>query len=443
MRILIAEDNPDIADLLSAIILAQFEAQVVVAINGQQAIDYISSEAPFDLVLSDYRMPFKNGGEVYLHLRAHYPRTPFILISSDSATEHEEFKDARFVGSVIKPFEEELLLGQIQLMTSQTELRDFSCGFVPVSLEIFHKIEYCKQNIYVELSKDHYVKVLNQQARFGDEELARFKKKQVPVLYIESNHFSELIALFRANVFAKVDWATIDSDKALENLSNDWELISKASLRFGWPPNVVNLAKKNIAVAIQVLAKKPDFQKMMKLYQEKQQGRLVDHAFLLVVMCTAIVNELGWKAELNLQKLTFAALLHDVDLDEELFATKQTLINDEAIEEIKTQPELLKIFEHPKLSAERLSRWPSCPSDVDRLILEHHERPDGQGFPRGINFQHIFPLSAVMILAEDVIYHCADNFGIKPYDYLLAKKGSYDHGEFKNIYAATLRCLSR
>jgi signal transduction histidine kinase/ActR/RegA family two-component response regulator len=62
LRVLLAEDNP-VNQLVARSMLENLGARVVVADNGQQALDALAGEA-FDLVLLDWEMPDLDGGEV-------------------------------------------------------------------------------------------------------------------------------------------------------------------------------------------------------------------------------------------------------------------------------------------------------------------------------------------------------------------------------------------
>ena len=43
------------------------------------------------------------------------------------------------------------------------------------------------------------------------------------------------------------------------------------------------------------------------------------------------------------------------------------------------------------------------PPDVDSIILEHHERPDGTGVPKQLTANQIKPLSSIFIFAHDIV----------------------------------------
>ena len=88
---------------------------------------------------------------------------------------------------------------------------------------------------------------------------------------------------------------------------------------------------------------------------------------------------------------------------------------------------------HPWQEAELVRRFQKMPPDVDTIILQHHERPDGTGFPRGLDFRRIAPLSAVFIVAEEfaeLIYESGlENDNVL--DILDSLEEKYQRGNFK------------
>lgn len=80
--ILIADDNPDIRSLLSAF-FSDFECELVVATNGEEALESVIIEMP-DLVLLDVMMPEVNGWEVckYIKEREALRDTPVLMLTA-------------------------------------------------------------------------------------------------------------------------------------------------------------------------------------------------------------------------------------------------------------------------------------------------------------------------------------------------------------------------
>jgi len=83
-RILVADDEPAIRDTLSSI-LTQKGAEVTVCKNGGETIQMLEASHAkgiiYDLVLSDIKMPDRNGYEVYRTTKSINPNTPVVLMT--------------------------------------------------------------------------------------------------------------------------------------------------------------------------------------------------------------------------------------------------------------------------------------------------------------------------------------------------------------------------
>ncbi|MDB5298326.1 MAG: putative response regulator receiver protein, partial [Phycisphaerales bacterium] len=78
-RILVADDEPNIRTTIHDV-LHKYRADVTVATNGGEACDLIEAN-DYDLILSDIRMPDKNGYEVFAAARVKSETLPVILMT--------------------------------------------------------------------------------------------------------------------------------------------------------------------------------------------------------------------------------------------------------------------------------------------------------------------------------------------------------------------------
>jgi putative nucleotidyltransferase with HDIG domain len=100
---------------------------------------------------------------------------------------------------------------------------------------------------------------------------------------------------------------------------------------------------------------------------------------------------MGWDAE-QIQALRVASLLHDVG---KMTVPKEILdkpgrLNAEEFSQMKAHAEaghaILKDIRFP---------WP-----VAEAVLQHHERMDGSGYPRGLRGDNILPMARVLAIAD-------------------------------------------
>lgn len=449
MKILVAEDMEELIEIVEMILQGAFpDAQILTALNGEKAIEIIEQEANLTLVISDYNMPKKTGGNVFEALRKQSSEIPFILMSSEELKEKKEFKDAKYTYQVHKPFTDTQILKVVKKALSEAHIEDhhlkIPSPLIPVNIEMVEKIGMLSVPLFIKLADQNFVKVLHAGSRFDAVEKDRFIKRNIKQLWVESLQFEMFYSDYKKEILAKIAWDTLSQTELTQHITMDHSMIHAAARNFGWSTELIAHTTQSIKNVIKLSEQHPDIKKLFQEMKSNKNSPLSHHAILLSMFTTHLIKELNWNSKMTSEKLVFASILHDINLSEELFTTMITvLLNSNAKDfESNHSPEFKLIREHPLVIAELLSHWQLCPPDVDVIIRQHHEQPDGNGFPKGLKSLQISPLAAVLIVAEDVLFHWNENQNSDPKNYLLSRKDFYNHGEFKNIYEAALKSLS-
>ena len=118
------------------------------------------------------------------------------------------------------------------------------------------------------------------------------------------------------------------------------------------------------------------------------------HGLRVALIATYQGMRRGWnKSECT--RLATAGLLHDIGI----------LHLDPAWRDAaRPMPagERQQLATHPSLAARLVHGWEVYPQSVAVAILEHHERMDGSGYPRGIRGEQISEMGQMLLLAEVV-----------------------------------------
>ncbi|MBI3544350.1 MAG: HD domain-containing protein, partial [Deltaproteobacteria bacterium] len=106
---------------------------------------------------------------------------------------------------------------------------------------------------------------------------------------------------------------------------------------------------------------------------------------------------------------THAAFFHDITMTSQKLARIHTLEQLADLCLSATPEEINRFRNHPIAAADVVRKFSEVPPDVDTIITQHHERPDGTGFPRGSTASYISPLACVFILAHDFVDYVFDH----------------------------------
>jgi DNA-binding NtrC family response regulator len=117
IRVLVVDDEEDMRDLVQSFLSAEGYA-VDVAEDGGQALA-LMERTPFDVVLSDVRMPRMGGLELLASVRSRHPETEVVLITgyANTDTAAEAVRLGAF-GCLMKPFELDDLLATVRQATA-------------------------------------------------------------------------------------------------------------------------------------------------------------------------------------------------------------------------------------------------------------------------------------------------------------------------------------
>ena len=114
-RLLVAEDDPDMRDLLEEV-LEEARYRTVVAVDGISALDYIRRERDIiDLIITDVKMPGVTGNELLAAAQTARPEAPVIVITAfGSVQQAVEMVKAGAFQYITKPFDPPELLRAVE-----------------------------------------------------------------------------------------------------------------------------------------------------------------------------------------------------------------------------------------------------------------------------------------------------------------------------------------
>lgn len=407
LHFLIVEDEMEIADIISLFLGGQYSAHFTIASSGNEAIDVLKANPnSFHMVLSDFNMPNGNGGVLFQYMQKHFPETPFILVTSDSWHDHREFHNFKNVGYVQKPFVDDTLIEEVdRILNHITLTADRDHQYVGISIQTLAKISEIAYPLYVKINDEKYVKIMNASNSFSNDEVERFKQKQIKMLFVERQYYNEFIKKFSNKVVNDMIFRglKVGSMEALSLSTSVQEIIMGAVKTFGWSQETQDMAIKNLQIVKDLVEKTDELHSIFQWARDTDHDYIFVHSILNCFMTTSLAMGYQFKTPYAQEYLALASFFHDAALEPHQVKNESRFLKAADLKLPINKEDWLWIKDHPESSANMLALWPPCPEDVVRVIRQHHERPDGKGFPEGLKADQIDELSACFIVAEEVV----------------------------------------
>ena len=127
IKILLVDDEQEFVNTLSERIQMR-EIGANVALNGEQALEFVDNEVP-DVMVLDLRMPGIDGIEVLRRVKKQYPNVQVIILTGHGSEKDEE--EARRLGAfdyLQKPVEVDTLVTRIRKAYKQQIESSFMAG---------------------------------------------------------------------------------------------------------------------------------------------------------------------------------------------------------------------------------------------------------------------------------------------------------------------------
>jgi len=137
------------------------------------------------------------------------------------------------------------------------------------------------------------------------------------------------------------------------------------------------------------------------------------HPLNVTVLALTLGRQVGLQPS-QLRELGLGTMFHDVGMAS---LPPKILINPGKL----TEEEFELVKKHPVIGTKMMKEYPDIPSSSLRVILYHHERMDGSGYPKGLSGDQLDPFIIISGLA-DVFDACSSkriyNKGVQPYQAL-------------------------
>lgn len=312
--------------------------------------------------------------------------------------------------------------------------------YLSIKINRFYNFSKLPFSVYQKLENNKFFKIINENDEYRKAKLQSYQDKGVKNLYIDSIYYKDFISLFVARISQKLAMAPKNKKNFVASQVILTDVIFEEVSLTGFSDSTFFKAKNIIASVIEFYTKEESISHTLEELAFCV-NYVSEHSIHLALIACELCEESDWQSPHILQNLCIAAVFHDIAFkDRELAAIYDQ--HDKNIDE-KQRNEILR---HPQAAIDMLDGVSFISDEVKSIILDHHEKPDGSGFPSGRNATNISPISALFIIAHEYAIYINKQIDEPQYkdkkNFLTYLKKTYNRGNFQSPLRAFLNRYS-
>lgn len=304
---------------------------------------------------------------------------------------------------------------------------------IPIKYLLQFEQDFLKAEVFIKLGEEKYIRLTLKEESFFDT-ILNYQKKGLEDVYLNEQDYLEILGQIKnrlsGNQFFNPDTVTKPED-IMESLENTFNVAKEFMTSIGANSDVAEICKRINTQAIKMVSKKGNIFTFFKDFKKnctEQFLKSIITSHLLVIM----IDKFSWRSGVIKEKASMASLLCDMTLKPEDFKW---------IDNPKIKPQ--EVPEEIKRHTTDITAILRKSNDIIHLetitiIEQHHETPDGFGYPHGLQPNRINQLSAIFIVARDFVSRLIlCDFDYTQKDAILAElKILYCAGTFEKAFEA-------
>jgi len=448
--LLIVDERYDFLNLIEVILESEFEINIIKASSNSEALTHLKTRDDIKAILSRpspfHKSESENEDNHYLY-NLNNSKIPFISYCSELSSEDiYQLKENQNTSTHI-----ENLLDEKALYSSLEKLTNIKGQNLSIESEkgkntLLKRIKLSTLRIFSKLSYDLYLKISDEKfiqvAKQGNDDLNsiidHYKAKGIDHLYLKEFDYTRYLETAKEIIMASTEDQRNKRDQKVTTVQIfDFAFqISREQLStIGVTRIQEEIVHSAMANLIEEIKEDKKLFSMVKDFFDTK-NYMSEHSLLIIYLSSMILKKMGWSNEQTLTQVIYAGFFHDIFIPEDLARVQD-------INLLTTQTHKDKVLQHISNAAKLLESIKGLNNDAHRMIKEHHEKPDGTGFPHGLKANQLPPLSCVFITAHYIVDYLYDNeFETKNLTtFIQDMQDVWDQGNFKRVYNCTRSLL--
>ena len=267
-------------------------------------------------------------------------------------------------------------------------------AYVPVNFQKIQPYVIYPADIYLRLSAEKFIKIVNKDNSFEDTLIEKLKNKDVQFVYVEKDMLSAMNKI----IYTQSGKESLFKQEHIAEELNAVESLHRYINDLGVDEKVVNLTK-GLHQNLTTKYNHKFMRNLFKRFQSMEGSFLYNHSYVTSVVALTVGKKFKWMTPDNNEKIYLGCMLHDLGYKNE----KNALFENLTKKEIDKKPKEIAddILSHPMSFAEKLSKLDNIHQDVIKIVKDHHGIHDEGSYPKKVYPAEINLIFALFILSHE------------------------------------------
>ena len=292
-------------------------------------------------------------------------------------------------------------------------------------------------DIYIKIGAGKYIKLFHAGDDIDKDKIMEYKAKGEKFLYQAEEDFLRTVNSTMNSIVKKFKDKSLSKAQTVGLQLATIKEVQDAVRNMGISDSVIETTDELVNSVEKMLKDSKQLGGMIKKLLGLK-SRYFTRTSINNYLLGGIAEKMGWESHQTLKKLIYASVFCDFSFEMSEAHLSEALSFEDPIYMKATKVQKLRVKTHPKLSAAILEKGDKLLTDEAALIMHHHEKPDGTGFPAGLDYKTLPVLSCAFILAYDyttkLIQSCDSPDELDPLAVLRDLGEDYSKANFNKPY---------